>query len=170
MEKCTSLGNLLGKSKYEIFLCEVKLFFLDKLEFFLTRFPESLKTWTFFIILIIIIFSIPLFINLFIKKENFFKTNFAKNFFIFLSVCLISASSSYFFGHKHLWKLARRYEYRVDTKTKEKRVQIWKESNYYFYVNCKQHGVSFIKGENKNDKVFYVSYLNKRKHPSVSTP
>ncbi|MDE0151686.1 MAG: hypothetical protein OXK80_04215 [Bdellovibrionales bacterium] len=143
----------------------VKLFncissnFLSRLSDLIVRVDDILL----FAGIIITIFSIPLFIHLF-KGINFFKV---KNFLILMLVILISGSFSYSLGRYYLVKFISYPEYRVNIKTKEKIVQIWKGKNYSFYVKCKEHGVSVVEGVNKNDKIFYIGWLDKHIHPNV---
>ena len=137
--------------------------FLDKI---ISLFSEG-TSLIFSFSLIIIVFSMPIFISLFFKTKDFFKVNPIKNSLIFISIVLISASSSYFLGKDYSGKFVYHYEYRNSTKTKERVVQIWKSVNYYFYVKCKDYGVSFIEGVNKNDKIFYVGYIDKLTHHNI---
>ena len=120
------------------------------------------KSFIFLVTVLVIVFAIPLFIVIFI---NFLYN--IKHLLIFLLIIIISASSSYSLGRNYLSKFINYPKYRVDSKTIGYKIQIWRDKNYYFYVECKKYGVSFIKGENTNGKLFYVGTLIRDKHPTL---
>ena len=124
------------------------------------------KSFIFLIISIFTVFSVPLFISVFIgKQKKFFKKPI--HFLIFLLIIFISASSSYSLGRDYLSKFIYYPEYRTDIKTTQMKIQIWRDDTSYFYVECKEYGVSFIKGEDANGRVFYIGSLIRDKHPTV---
>ena len=126
---------------------------------------NSIKSIILLTTLITVIFSIPLFISLFLKKKNVLK-----NVPMFILTTIISASSSYSLGRNYLPNFIHYPKYREDRETKERRIQIWRGLNSYFYVKCKIFGVSFIEGVGSNGKVFYVGYLDKHKHKNICEP
>ena len=164
---CLIFSDVKNENIFQTALCYLKGIFWTTVEFLLISFPKRVQNLFFFFSLILITLSVPIFINLFFKKIDFFRINFIKNLLVFILVILVATSASYILGRDYLTRLVHYPEYRINTETKEKRVQIWRGINYNFYVKCKKYGVSFIEGVNKNDKIFYVGWLDKHKHPSV---
>lgn len=124
------------------------------------------KSFVFLVVSIFTVFSIPVFIFIFAdKQKNFFKKT--THFLIFLLIILTSTSSSYSLGKDYLSKFIHYPEYRTDIKTTQMKIQIWRDKNSYFYVECKEYGVSVIKGEDVNGKISYIGYLIRSRHPTV---
>lgn len=133
-----------------------------KIIFFATEFKGIILCLS---LIIIIGFSIFIFVELFSKKKN--SPEPIKDILLFVFMIIIVSSSSYSLGKNYLGKFIHFPEYRTNPKTKEKIVQIWKGMDYYFYVRCKDYGVSLIEGVNKNNKIFYIGYLDKFVNPNV---
>ncbi len=172
-----NFSNLIDKSQSEIgydevvkFITSSKLYKIfyhlqNKIAYWLYLIVYGFKSFIFLITVLLIVFAIPLFITIFIKSTDFLYN--MKHLLIFLLIIIISASSSYSLGRSYLSKFINYPKYRVDSKKVEYKIQIWRDKNYYFYVECKEYGVSFIKGENINGKLFYVGTLIRDKHPTV---
>ena len=150
----------LTESSYNKIFCSFVESILVKFNYFYT----NTKSFILFVALILITLAVPAFVWLFSNNSHFFKR---KNILLFIILILISLSSSYYLGERYLPNFIHYPKYRVSRETKERKIQVWKGTNYYFYVKCKRFGVSFIEGVNKNDKVFYVSYINKRTHKNI---
>ena len=147
----------------EKFSCVMASNFLYDLEFYI----NNITKFIFISTLLFVIFSIPIFIALNFNKDDSFKFK-SKSFFSLLLVVLLSISSSYYLGRIYLGKFIDYPTYRPDITKTEENVQIWRDKNDYFYIECKDTSSSLIKGVNtQTDKVFYTGYLDKSVHPSL---
>ena len=137
--------------------------FLYDLEFYINNIGNVI----FILTLLFVTFSIPIFIKLYFNGNYNFKFK-SKEFLSLLLVILLSISSSYYLGRVYLEKFIDYPVYRADITKTEQRVQIWRDKNDYFYVECKETSGSSIKGVNtQTEEVFYTRYLDKSTHPKL---
>ena len=141
--------------------------YVSRVFYHLEWYINNIRDVFFMFSLLIAIFSVPIFIALNINKNTQFKIH-SRDFLLLVLFILLSVSWSYNLGRNYLGSVIDYPIYRSSPNTIDERVQIWRDKNDYFYVECKENSSSLIKGFNtQTDEMFYLGFLDNHSHPNL---